>query len=604
MRWILSCLLIGLCFTVSSPAQITNPETEVFEYDTDNPAIGAWFGEVTTSEGSTIFAMLIVEQDEYTEKSAKITALAAGLLDTPCTEIESTESDFAFTLPAPGRTYRLKGTITDDGQQYTGQATRPDDKEAETQTFTFQRTIRPNNLPEPLAFSGELDVQVVQMPMTIVLAQTPAGNWVGHLDVPLQKLREFPFINIKQSDDGTITAELPVPGSATIEVQIDDLNKQMTGKFLQQGMEIEINFTRDENYSYRDFQRPQNPVKPYPYEEREITAPHPDGFSLGGTLTIPNPEEFGQGPFPTAVLISGSGQQDRNESLLGHQPFLVIADYLTRHGIAVMRYDDRGVAASHVDDMSLVTQATSADFATDTLAVVNHIKTIPEIDADHIGLIGHSEGGLIAPLVGQLTDDIDFMVLLAGPGVPGRDLLLVQAELLLRAAGVEEDNILAQAELRKQLFQAFLDDEDEEKGTELLRELIIMQTGFDESSDSMTEEEIETALASASQNMFNPWMDFFLKHDPRPTLKITTCPVLALNGTLDLQVWHEQNLDEIERVMKEAGGDITAIRYKNMNHLFQPATIGSIAEYLTIEITIDEQVLSDMTEWIIKKTGT
>lgn len=274
----------------------------------------------------------------------------------------------------------------------------------------------------------------------------------------------------------------------------------------QAGIVMDIAFARNDGYIGSELKRPQHPKPPYPYEVREVSIEHPAGHRLAGTLTVP----AGQGPHPAAVLISGSGPQDRDETLLGHKPFLVIADYLTRHDIAVLRYDDRGTGQSTGE----FSTATTQDFATDALAAVNSIMTQDGVDPERIGLIGHSEG----------------------------------------AMGVRDDE-----ELPGQLIEVQLNQ------------------------------------------LTSPWMRYFLTSDPRPALAGIKCPVLACNGTLDLQVWHEQNLEVIEQTITEAGGDVTAKRYEGLNHLFQPATTGSVAEYATIEITFDETVLRDIVQWIKRK---
>lgn len=590
---------------MATPDQASNEAAaadEVLAYDKEHPAVGTWLGTATSRDGATPFVILRVSQDEKNDWTVKITALAAGMMGTACSDIESDGDSFAFSV-AP-LSLRLAGTVSADGQSFTGQITRTDDGDGEPtppQSFDLHRTLMPNDAPEPLAFSGDLQAMGMEIPMTIVLARTPGGNWVGHLDIPMQQLREFPFTNFKTADGGKITADLPVPGGAAISVTLDELEQRLSGFFLQAGMEMEMDFARDMNYSYRELARPQTPVRPLPYEEIEVTAPHPLGFSLGGTLTVPNNQEFGEGPFPVAVLITGSGAQDRNESLLGHQPFYVLSDYLTRHGIAVMRYDDRGVGASSVEDMSLVLEGTSEDFATDALAVVNHIKTMDVIDPERIGLVGHSEGGMIAPLVGQMTDDIAFMVFMAGPGVLGRDLLVKQTELFMEVAGVDAASIKEQSAIRRKLYEMVADGETGEPAEQVLYELFALQE--DDSEAQVTQEQLDAALDQARQTLFNKWMTYFLAYDPAPALAATTCPVLALNGTLDLQVWHEQNLDAIERTIKDAGGDITIIRYDGMNHLFQKCKTGAFAEYITIETTIEEQVMADMAEWIKTKMG-
>lgn len=590
---------IALIWAAAASAQVEFLD-ETFDFDPKQPAVGAWLGNVNGPEGPPVFACFVAEADDNGSVSIKMTLLAVGAMGTECTEVKTDGNSLAFALPSPIGKVELTGEISEDGQRFTGTGAFTQtgaDAPEPGGTFEFARTPRPNDLPKQSAYTGQL----AGMGMTFVFAQTPGGNWVGHMDIPAQNLRAFPLVNIKEGDEG-FSLRVPVPGGgAVVEFTLDELKRKLTGAFKQMNATLPFEFELDEEYAYRELARPQQPKPPYPYQEREIVAEHPDGWKLAGTLTIPEAEKFGEGPFPTAVLISGSGQQDRDESLLGHKPFLVVADYLTRHGIAVMRYDDRGVGGSAVDDMALVLEATTADFATDALAVVEKLRTLDIVDNSRIGLIGHSEGGEIAPMVGQMTDGIAFMVLLAGPGVPGRDLLLRQTELLLLANDADEVAVKEHSEIQKAMFAALIDDKDEEKAGELLVDLIKVQmkaTGA-EATDAMVEAGVEAARAQ----MLIPWMKYFLAYDPRPALKKTTCPVLAVNGTRDLQVWHEQNLDSIERVMKEAGRDITIIRYKDRNHLFQPTETGKFGEYAEIEITFDEAVLADMVKWIKEKVG-
>ncbi len=594
MQHFLALIVLVLAWCGTAAAQTERSVDELFPFERDKPAVGFWVGTVTTSEGREIFACLSIKQESGWE--ATITALAGGLLDSPCDRIEAASGhDFAFSIKnAPGSP-RFQGAVSEDGQVLEGVTVG--DEPGKEGSFRLQRRPRATDLDEPLAFSGELSAQGMTIPLTIVLARTPGGHWVGHLDIPMQRLREFPFVNFAEEEDGTITADLPVPGGAAIEVRLDELRQTLTGTFRQAGLEFDLDLKREPNYTYRDLVRPQTPQPPFPYEAREVSAPHPDGFSLGGTLTLPDPEEFGPGPYPAAVLISGSGQQDRNESILGHEPFLILADYLSRRGIAVMRYDDRGVGASAVEDATLVVEATSSDFATDVLAVVDRLRSIEEIDAARIGLIGHSEGGLIAPMVAERTDGLAFLVLLAGPGVRGDALLLKQSALLLAAAGVEEEAIAAQSVIREKLFAAVLAD-DEEAATKHLRTLI--EAELRSSGAELSPEDVQMRVDAAAEQLLSPWMRYFLSYDPQPALREVACPILALNGTLDLQVWHEQNLDAIERVRNQAGLPIVCRRYEGLNHLFQPAKTGSVAEYVQIETTLDERVLADIAAWILE----
>ncbi|MCH8166130.1 MAG: alpha/beta hydrolase, partial [Planctomycetes bacterium] len=236
-----------------------------------------------------------------------------------------------------------------------------------------------------MAFTGQIEVGVQKLDMTLAFAQTPRGNWVGHVDVPAQMTHGFVLAGLKR-EGRTFTAVMPGYAPAHINVELDETGRRITGTMKQAGIVMDIAFARNDGYIGSELKRPQHPKPPYPYVVREVSIEHPAGHRLAGTLTVP----AGQGPHPAAVLISGSGPQDRDETLLGHKPFLVIADYLTRHGIAVLRYDDRGTGKSTGE----FSTATTQDFATDALAAVNYITTQDGVDPERIGLIGHSEGAM------------------------------------------------------------------------------------------------------------------------------------------------------------------------------------------------------------------
>jgi len=219
----------------------------------------------------------------------------------------------------------------------------------------------------------------------------------------------------------------------------------ITGSWAQNGIEQKLNFKRSDQLL--ELVRPQNPVKPYPYKEEEISFPNEKAkITLAGTLTLPR----GPGPFPSAILISGSGPHDRDESIVGHRPFLVLADYLSRKGIAVLRFDKRGIGKSTGD----YAKATTEDFAADTEAALFYLKSRKEIDPNRTGLIGHSEGGLIAPLLASRSGGVAWIVLLAGPGLNGEDALLLQSELVLKSSGVDDDQIAKNTRLQQTNLRA------------------------------------------------------------------------------------------------------------------------------------------------------
>jgi pimeloyl-ACP methyl ester carboxylesterase len=568
---------------------------ESFEYDRDHPAAGHWLGNLQPDRSPDTWASLLIEQGDDGKWAASITILAAMALDTACTVVEIDGRSIAFTVPVPGQPL-FRGTVGADGQRFAGSITYGDaEAEAEADagaegSFEFARTPRSMDLSSPMAFTGELQAPQGKLGMTIVLAETPGGNWVGHVDVPAQMFLGFPLINIDR-DGQAITAELSVvPFPAAITGELAEDERRLTGIFQQGPFKLAIDFARDDEYAQPQVRRPQHPEPPYPYEARDISIGHEAGHVLAGTLTIPE----GDGPFPAAVLISGSGPQDRNEEIFGHKPFLVIADHLTRHGIAALRYDDRGVGKS----TGSLGGATSRDLATDAVAAVKYLTGVEKIDARRIGLIGHSEGGIIAPMVAGMTDEVDFIVLLAGPGVPGDDLLRVQGELILRASGATEEAI---EDLKQQQEEVFGLMKAGVEGEELVAKLrTVVETEL--KAMGFEGEQLKTIADVRTEQVASPWMRYFLTYDPRAAYRKVRCPVLALNGTLDLQVWHEQNLPEIEKAIRSAGGDITIRRYEGLNHLFQPATTGSIAEYGVIETTFDEQVLRDIVQWIELKS--
>jgi pimeloyl-ACP methyl ester carboxylesterase len=363
-------------------------------------------------------------------------------------------------------------------------------------------------------------------------------------------------------------------------------------------MDLELDLPRDRSYTSPALRRSQQPKPPFPYESHELTAPTSKGFSLAGTLTIPK----GEGPFPCAVLISGSGQQDRDETLVGHKPFLVLADHLSRNGIAVFRYDDRGVG--HSGGRDLVEESTSKDFADDASAVIDMLKTQPGIDAKRIGLIGHSEGGLIAPMVATMRDDVAYLVLMAGPGVNGREILELQGRLILEAENTPDADVEEFSISQKKMLDMVIAGATTEELLAAYREMQDSPEPVDANEQPDDDSPALPDVAEARiKALNNSWMKFFLEYEPAPTLAKVKCPVLAINGTLDLQVWHNQNLPMIERAMRDAGGNVTIKRYENLNHLFQPAKTGGISEYGAIEITVDPAVLEDVTKWITLNTA-
>lgn len=342
--------------------------------------------------------------------------------------------------------------------------------------------------------------------------------------------------------------------------------------------------------------RPQEPKPPFPYRQEEVSFGSAAGVRLAGTLTLP----AGAGPFPAVVLVSGSGAQDRDEELLGHRPFAVLADHLTRRGIAVLRYDDRGVGRS----TGRFVDATSADFADDARAAVLFLRGRSEVAPGKIGIVGHSEGGMIGPMVAVRTPEVGFLVLLAGPGIPGDSLLMMQARLIAQASGVPAATIERSGRAQARMFAAVRAGGDSAALRARLRRI-----GSEVISGLTEEERREAQITPAAmeanvQQVSTPWFRYFLTYDPRPTLRRVRVPVLALNGSLDLQVPPKEDLAAIAAALREGGNrDVRTIELPGLNHLFQTTTTGSPAEYATIEETMSPSALNAVSAWILERFG-
>ena len=318
--------------------------------------------------------------------------------------------------------------------------------------------------------------------------------------------------------------------------------------------------------------RPQEPTPPYPYQEEQVTFVNAKaGITFAGTLTLPASPTAS----PAVVLITGSGAQDRDETIAGHKPFLVLADALTRRGIAVLRVDDRGVGGSG----GTMATATSEDFVDDALAAVAYLRGRKDIDAKRIGLVGHSEGGLIAPIAATRSKDIAFIVLMAGPGITGDQILFLQGAAIMRANGASEAAISRNREVKQRLFDVIRTEKD----------------------DAAAKEKIKS-IAPGQERVATPWFRYFLSYDPVPVLQKVTCPVLAINGEKDLQVPYRENLDAIGKALRAGGNtDVTTLSMPNLNHLFQTSQTGAPSEYAKIAETFAPAALDAISDWILKR---
>lgn len=410
------------------------------------------------------------------------------------------------------------------------------------------------------------------------------GKLKATMDSIDQGAKNIPIETVEFAD-GTLTMKMPNMKAGYVgKLQPD--GDTIKGEFEQVGK-----LTLDLKRTDKPFElnRPQHPKKPYSYLEEEVTFDSKaKDVKLAATFTKPK----GDGPYPAVALITGSGPQNRDEELLGHKPFLVIADYLTRKGIAVLRYDDRGIGKSTGN----FSTSTSKDFADDAAGAVAYLRT--RKDVGKIGLMGHSEGGMIAPMVAAENSEVGFIVLLAGPGTPCDELLIDQGQLIVKAMGGDEKSLERQLKLQKKLIGLAKEGADETKLKAAVKELEKELT-----DDEKKELAKVQALAEAQvSRLATPWFHYFLNFDPRPVLEKVKCPVLAINGEKDLQVPCKANLEAIEKALKAGGNkDVTTKEFPGLNHLFQPTKTGLPTEYGKIETTFAPEALEMIGEWISKR---
>lgn len=384
--------------------------------------------------------------------------------------------------------------------------------------------------------------------------------------------------------EGVFHFEVPAV-AGVFEGVLDAAKKTLSGNWSQTGADAALQFKRsDEPLAVR---RPQNPVSPIPYREEAITFSNSMAkVELAGTLTLPK----GPGPFPAAILIAGSGPHDRDEALAGHRPFLIIADSLTRNGIAVLRYDKRGIGGS----TGSVDNSTTLDFAADVQAAISYLKSRKEIDAKRIGLLGHSEGAMIAPYVANHAQDISWLVLLAPPATPGEETLINQSNLIGQVGGLTEGQLLASLTFDREAYDLVRKQGNDPAATAAKLKSMLKESGLDA---AMPPAALETQL----RMLTSPWFRFFLDYDPVPELRALKTPTLALYGQKDLQVPVKFNMAPFKQALESAGNkDFDVKELPELNHLFQHAYSGSPAEYAAIEETFAPEALRILSDWIAR----
>ena len=428
-------------------------------------------------------------------------------------------------------------------------------------------------------WAGAIELPGVQLEIRATFTLEGAAL-AGTLDIPAQGLIGFALAPVALEGDALRFGMPGVPGDPLFVGTVAD--DAITGTFTQGGQAFPFALERTEATNLR----PQEPQPPFPYLEEEVTFASGDA-TLAGTITLPD----GDGRVPAVLLITGSGAQDRNEEIVGHKPFLLLADRLTRAGFAVLRVDDRGVGGSTGSDAD----ASFADLAGDVGAGLDLLAAHPRVDATRMGLLGHSQGGYLAPYVAAQRDDVAFAILMAGPAVDGFTVLELQNELLIERtlAGQGAPQDVIDAAVAEQLaflreLRGFLRSDDLEGARSLVRARVESELPSDQRG---SEAEFEAFVAMQQEGVVAASFRAFLEFDPRPYLEQLAVPTLALFGSLDFQVDAAQS----EGPMREAlagNPDATVVVFEGLNHLMQPANTGLLEEYAATEITIDEVVLA------------
>lgn len=405
---------------------------------------------------------------------------------------------------------------------------------------------------------------------------------IGRIAIPAQSF-EGELAILEASASKLVARIVGIPGEATFDGQLSE--DEIRGTFSQAGQELEFRLERTaEALSLR---RPQEPERPLPYLEEDVSLQSGD-VTLAGTLTLPE----GEGPFAAVLFISGSGAQDRDEAIAGHRPFLVLSDVITQAGLATLRFDDRGIGGSTGE----LTSSSYQDLVADILVGVDYLKHRTEIDPGRIGLFGHSEGGYLAPLAASVSEDIAFVIMMAGPAVPGLEVLLQQNRDILALAGSSEEAIEQQLAFLETLATT-LEREAYDEATELI-EAQLLDTFANLAEDERPTEAVQQLMISGQQaSIATPYFRDFILYNPERGLRQLNVPLLALYGDLDIQVAWEANVAALQEITVDKA-DVTIEVFTGLNHLLQPALTGSLEEYAQIDMTVAPEVLELLTSWL------
>ena len=542
---------------------------------------GDWNGKLSVNGGELRLVLHIAKNADGSLK-ATLDSVDQGANGIPVSSITLKDSKLNLEVGAVNGSY--EGKVNTDASEIAGTWTQ-----GASLPLNFHRgVVAAKPKPKPAKASdidgdwfGTIDTGVGRLRVVLHILNTEDGL-NATMDSLDQNAKGIPVTTITRSGS-SLKFEIKTIGGSYDGAISNDLSA-FTGTWSQLGKSFPLTLKRVKDASELELRRPQTPVKPYPYSEEEGSYKNPAAnIELAATITIPQ----GKGPFPAVLLMAGSGPHDRDESIMGHKPFLVLADYLTRKGIEVLRADKRGVGKSGGD----YSQAMMTDFASDADAGVAYLKTRTEVDPQKIGLLGHSEGAVEAPMSAAQNPDVAFVVMMAGPGVPGDQLLPEQMRRIEEASGKSKDEIEKDVALQSDILAIVERDKDDAALDKDLREKLAGKVP-------------EAQMGMQVKAVSSPWFRSLLQYDPAPVLSKLTCPVLILNGEKDVQVPPQQNLPPIRKALESGGNKSFEIdELPGLNHLFQTAKTGGIAEYSEIEETMSPIALEKVASWILKQSS-
>lgn len=608
--------LLALLPACVALGQAVSPASTPASSPTSTPAAAAvgnwngyWTGKVSTAQltpaGQTPIDMpvYLAVRGAPDNLSVEVTAAMANAIAKSIRAPKLDGRALSFQLESAGRLALLEGELSEDGMSATGSFGFVDGEGKvipPTLPWSMRRTDAVAEVASARTYAGTLEVQAQKIPLQVALGEG-ANGWCGAIEIAAQGLRNFPLEVTRTASGYEIV--FPIMPPALLRLTPDASGQTLEGTFTQGPITAPIRLVADAGAKLASSRRPQDPRPPFPYEERDVVISHIFGHKLAGTLTVPAERSLAvEGRLPAVVLVSGSGPQDRDESLLGHRPFAVLADALARAGVAVLRYDDRGVGGSTGDH----SMCTSYDFATDADMASEWLKKQPGIDPKRVGMIGHSEGAMIAPLVAEWQNKGDepenplaFVVLLAAPVEPCAAVLNRQTKLLYDAAGVPVEASTPAVEAHAVVMRAILDKKSSAELRPLIVDLVRKQLAA-AGQPSLSDEALAPTIEAAVAEIGSKWMLAFIRHDPRSSIVVNEVPILAMWGSLDCQVDPVSNSSLLLALTIPSGRPANVKVYEGLNHLFQPAKTGTPDEYGMIETTFDPTALAEMVAWVVE----